>query len=151
MNQLALVHMIVGFTAILLAASSGVFLATELSDAFAHGHTVLGTWTHTLQTSAHAHTTQFGTLHILFGLTAPWNHLSHRVQRLQAFALGCGTFAMSVLMLARSFIDPTISWDILGVVTGICLSAALAAIATQVFGLSLKLGTPHNDGFLPHP
>ncbi|MDD9951434.1 MAG: hypothetical protein OXT67_07695 [Zetaproteobacteria bacterium] len=143
MTKIAQLHVICGFFFIFSAACAGAFLANDLTQAFAQRNSILGTWTYTLLISAHSHTNQFGILHILFGLTYHWNALSPLWKLLQFIGMCLGSLAMSIFMVLRASTPPHMDWDILGLATGLCLSAALAAIGSHIFGLCLQMHSRH--------
>ena len=140
MPKIAILNMIIGFSAIFVSACGGFFLGTEVADTFIHEPENVGSWFLTLASSAHGHTNLFGYLHILVGLTMPYSFLkSSRLQIFQTACIGSGTFAMSFLMFYRSLGEPESSYSVLGILIGICLSLSLVGIFQQIYGLSAKL------------
>ncbi len=130
--------MIIGFSLIFLAASGGAFIAVNATQRALEGNLIEG-WSELLQTSSHGHTSLFGMIHILFGLTLPYSKITPKVKLLQTIGIGCGSLAMGPLMLFRSSFGPTSSFEINGVIIGSMLSLALAAIGVHIFGLMLEL------------
>lgn len=139
MPRIAILNILIGFTVLFLAAAAGAFLATTITDGFLYDKVILESWAHLLQRSAHGHTNLFGVLHICLGLTMPYSQLSPKTKMVQTAGLSLGTIAMGPLMLIRAAVGPSSEIDLSGIVIGICLSAALLALAIQIFGLSLKL------------
>ena len=138
MPRLSVLNMLIGFSLIFFAAAGGPFLAFDATDAFIHDPTIISSWLFTLLSSAHGHTNLFGMLHVLFALSMPYSTLSPRVKKLQTVGFGLGSFGMSVLMVIRANMGPVAGYDLLGLFTGVCLSAALAAIGVHCYGLAMK-------------
>jgi hypothetical protein len=139
MPRLAILNMLIGFAVLTLAAAAGSFVAFDTTEAFLKDKALLDSWQLLLQSSAHGHTNLFGLLHIVFGLTMPYSAWSARVKTLQTAGLAMGTVAMGPVMLIRSFAGPSESLDLLEVVIGLLLSAALVAMLTHAAGLAKKL------------
>lgn len=135
MPRVALLNLVIGFTVLFVAAAGGAFVANDLSEAFLRDHELLNSWNAVLQRSAHGHTNLFGMLHICFGLTIPYSIFSDRIKKLQTWGLAAGTFAMGPLMIVRSSLPPTEGLDVMSVVIGIFLSAALAMLFSHSCGL----------------
>jgi hypothetical protein len=131
--------MLLGFLALFFAAAAGSFIAFDTTEAFVKDPGLLNSWQLLINRSAHGHTNLFGLTHIAMGLTFPYSILSLRAKKIQTLGLLAGTFAMSVLMLARSYVGPANGIDILDVATGACLSCALMAIACHCYGLAKKI------------
>jgi hypothetical protein len=131
--------MLLGFLAILFAASAGSFIAFDTTEAFIKDPQLLDSWQLLTARSAHGHTNLFGLIHIAMGLSFPYSVLSSQMKKLQTLGLFAGTFAMSVLMLIRSYVGPAAGIDALDVVIGGCLSCALVAIASHCYGLARKI------------
>lgn len=139
MSSLAIIHLVTGFLSVFISACAGIFLATDLTEAFAQDISLIGTWNTTLLISAHSHTNQFGILHVLFGLSEHWNVLPKFVRRFQLIGLCLGSIAMSILMALKSFQSPSVNWDLIGAASGFCLSMALISIGLHTFGIALRL------------
>ena len=138
MPRLSVLNMLIGFSLIFFAAAGGPFLAFDATDAFIHDPSIMDSWLFTLLTSAHGHTNLFGMLHVLFAFSMPYSLLNVRLKKLQTIGIGMGSFWMSVLMILRANLGPVAGYDLLGVFTGVCLSAALAAIGLHCYGLAMK-------------
>ena len=138
MARLSILNMLIGFTILFIAACGGPFLAQITTDEFIQTDTPLNNWLFTLLKSAHGHTNLFGMIHILLGITLPYSCLSTKTKRLQTIGLSMGSFSMSFLLILRAFQGPKNDIDYLGMLIGLCLSAALAAIGLQAFGLYKK-------------
>lgn len=139
MAKIGITNMFLGFCIIFLAASAGSFVANDIAYKFIREKSLLDTWSSLMMKSAHGHTNLFGILHICFGLTMPYSNVNKRGKLIQTIGLGMGTFAMSGLMFLRGIMIPNQEFDYLGVIIGICLSAALVSIASHAFGLLLKI------------
>lgn len=139
MPRLSLLNMLIGFTLIFFAAAGGPFLAFDATDAFLHDPSIMSSWLFTLLASAHGHTNLFGMLHILFALSMPYSTFTLKIKKLQTLGFGLGSFAMSVLMFLRAKMGPVADYDLLGVCTGICLTASLIAIGFHCYGIAMKL------------
>ena len=130
--------MLIGFSLIFFAAAGGPFLAFDATDSFIHDPSIMSSWLFTLLSSAHGHTNLFGMLHVLFALSMPYSRLSLVFKKIQTLGFGLGSFAMSALMIIRANMGPVAGYDFLGICTGLCLSASLAAIALHCYGLAMK-------------
>jgi hypothetical protein len=139
MPRLSLLNFLVGFVAIFLSAASGAFIAFDTSEAFLKDPGLLDSWQMITQRSAHGHTNLFGILHICLGLTLPYSALPPKFKVIQTIGLGTGTFAMSILMIVRSYVGAAVTIDALDIAIGVCLSASLAALAAHCYGLGLRL------------
>lgn len=139
MQRIALVNMIFGFSAIILASLGGFFLATDADKAFLMNKELLQSWQYTLFKSAHGHLNLFGILHILIGLTMPYSKLPLRLLNMQSLGLMIGTLCMGFLLIFRGYLGISEGLDILGITIGICLSIALLALIVHCSGLIMKL------------
>lgn len=138
MDKTEQIHLIIGFWLIFLASCGGFFLADQQLDSFRQQRPEqLLSWWMVLSSSAHGHTALFGVLHILTGLTLPYGCLRGGWKVLQGSGLVLGSFAMSVLMMIRSFYIPDQLFDPMGILIGICLSCALGSVALHIVGLSV--------------
>ena len=124
MSRISIFNMAWGFFLLFVAACGGVFVALRLTEAFV-GQNLSPTWQSVLETSSHGHTSLFGIIHILLGLTIPYDGQTQRVRNLKTCALLCGSVAMGPLMLARASLGPTLSTEWNGLVIGVALSLAL--------------------------
>ena len=131
--------MFFGFTLILFSASAGFFLSTEHVRAHVEGGAELLSWWMQLASSAHGHTNLFGMLHIMLGLTFPYCASNKVVKLGQTIGLALGSASMGILMLIRAESKPSLDYDIVGVLIGLGLGAAIVSIATQVLTLLMKL------------
>jgi hypothetical protein len=138
MRRLAILNMALGFTLIVIAASGGAFVALRATEDYLH-QVVKTSWAALLQASSHGHTNLFGILHVVLGLTFPYSKSTPLLDVLKTVGLFCGSFAMGPLLLLRAASDPPVTLDAVGVVIGLCLSLALAAIIAHAFGLFAKL------------
>ena len=139
MRQIARLNICIGFSVVTVAAAAGSFIAHDLTESFLRDKSYLNSWQMTLLQSAHGHTNMFGLLHIAYGLTSGYSLSSNRRRLFETMGLFCGTFAMAVLMLLRSYGGPTENLDLLEILTGVLLSCALAALASHSFGLAEAL------------
>lgn len=128
LSKSSILNVTIGFWTIFFAACGGTFLATQSHQAFVHDVSLLSSWQFTLMKSAHTHTNLFGILHILLGMTLPIAKLNKNQATGMTLGFFCGTLAMSVLLIIRSFHMPLVTFDWLGVVNGCLLSCALVAI-----------------------
>ena len=138
MPRIGLFNMTLGFLLIFLAASGGAFVAVNATHRFLEGE-IAARWGEVLQASSHGHTSLFGLIHILFGLTLPYSMLSQKTKVLQTVGIAFGALAMGPMMLVRSAFGPSSSYEGVGVVLGVMLSVALGAICIHVYGLMLSL------------
>lgn len=138
MSRLAILNMAWGFTLIFIAACGGVFVALNTTETFLQG-LVTPQWQALLQTASHGHTSLFGVIHILLGLTMPYTRSSDFENRLKTTGVALGSIAMGPLLLIRGVLGPTLSTELNGVLIGVCLSCALLAIAYHAFGLTFRL------------
>lgn len=142
MPRVAILNMLIGFVVLSLAAAAGSFVATEATEAILKDPTLLNTWGQILRRSAHGHTNLFAMTHILFGLTLPYSGLSSHLKKWQTIGLLCGTIAMSAGMYSQSLGAGSLDASAGSVIVGILLSAALLAIGSHAFGLSIRLVKP---------
>ena len=142
MPRLALFNLVVGFSLVFFAACSGAFLALSTTRAFIQDPRELSSWSHTLLVSAHGHTSLFGILHCLFGLSLPYSSLPLRLKKMQSAGLFAGAVAMSLMLIYRAASLPQPGFEIPGAITGTLLSAALVALGSHAVGLAIKLWHP---------
>lgn len=138
MQRIGILNMFIGFTLIFVAASAGAFVAVDATHRFLDGTTV-ASWRDMLQASAHGHTSLFGLIHILFGLTIPYSTLSLGLKKIQTGGILCGALAMGPMMMIRAALGPTPTFEWNGLLIGALLSFALFAIAGHAYGLLTKL------------
>lgn len=137
MQRIGILNMFIGFTLIFVAASAGAFVAVDATHRFLDGTTV-ASWRDMLQASSHGHTTLFGLIHILFGLTIPYSTLPIHFKKIQTAGLFCGALAMGPMMMVRAALGPTPTFEWNGLLIGTLLSLALFAIAGHAYGLLAK-------------
>lgn len=138
MPRIAIGNMFIGFVFIFLSASAGFFLSTEHTRAHVEGGEMLNSWWLQLSSSAHGHTNLFGVLHVILGLTMPYSFKAKWIRIVQTSGLFLGGIAMSFLMFLRAQSAPTLEYDFVGILIGVCLSASLVAIGLQLAGLAIK-------------
>ena len=138
MSRIGIANLTWGFFMIFTAACGGVFVALRASEVFISGY-VPPTWESVLHASSHGHTSLFGMIHILFGLTIPYAAAGYRENLMKTIGLLAGSFAMGPLMLVRASLGPTLSTELNGILIGAALSCALLAIFYHVIGLARKL------------
>lgn len=139
MSRVALFNMMLGFTALAIAAAAGAFIATDITDGYLRDKALLETWSLLLTKSSHGHTNLFALTHIAFGLTYPYSAFSPRVKLWQTVGLALGTLAMGPVMLMRAYAGPFAGVDPIAIALGVMLSCALAALASHAAGLGAKL------------
>ncbi len=139
MPRLALLNCAIGFLLLSIAACAGVFLSFYSTSAFLLDKSLLETWLYQLARSAHTHTSQFGVLHITFGLTLVFSPLTARFKIIQTILLGSGSIAMSALLLLRAYGGPTSSFDSLGLLIGAGVSGAIVTLLSHCFALVYKV------------
>lgn len=133
-NRLSQINLALGFSILTIAALGGAFIATDIEKAYTHHQEALLSWQMTLLRSAHGHTNLFGILHIVFGLTLPFSSLKDRYKSIQTVFLACGTFAMGILLFAKSY--PTIGTSpLLSGLIGLLLSLACLTLGSHAFSL----------------
>lgn len=138
MPRIAIGNMLIGFIFVFMSASAGFFLSTEHTRAHIEGGQMLNSWWLQLSSSAHGHTNLFGILHVILGLTIPYSFQGKGIRVCQTIGLFMGGFAMSFLMFLRAQGSPSLEYDAIGILIGVCLSAALVSIGIQIAGLSVK-------------
>ena len=138
MARISIFNMFIGFVLIFIAALGGPFLSQISTAEFVQSNIHQKTWLFTLLSSAHGHTNLFGMLHILMGLSFPYSLNSMLIKKIQSLFLLLGSFSMSCLLVIKAFSIPEIGFDILGIVMGIGLSAAICSIGLHTFGLFKK-------------
>jgi hypothetical protein len=138
MSRIGLINLAWGFLLIFMAACGGAFVAMNATDKFMAG-TTSPVWESMLQASSHGHTSLFGMIHILLGLTLAYSHATYRENLLKSLGLFAGSFAMGPLMLIRAALGPTLSTELNGILIGVGLSAALMAILYHAIGLFKKV------------
>ncbi len=139
MPRLAQFNLTFGFFILFLAAAAGAFIADDMTTGYLKDKAILETWDLLLTKSAHGHTNLFALIHVAFGLTMAHSAFSLRIKLLQTVGLVLGTSAMAVLMLVRAKLGPTEDVDVVGILIGVLLSCALAAIASHAAGLAAKM------------
>jgi hypothetical protein len=139
MSRIGLANMAWGFFLIFTAACGGVFIALRLTETFMINAQATPAWDAILQTSSHGHTALFGSIHVLFGLTLPYDGRTLLVKKLKSFGLLMGSVAMGPLMLIRAAIGPTLSTEVNGIALGSCLSLALIAILSHSVDLTRRV------------
>lgn len=141
MPRIALWNIFFGFLVICLGAAAGALVAADLTRSFVDNldtaTSISRSWELTIQSSAHGHTNLFGIIHIVTGLTMPYARLGSRAKIAVTLGLTFGVFAMGPLMIWRSTIQPTMNYDLSGILIGACLVGALTAMAIQTAGLWL--------------
>lgn len=139
MPRLALLNITLGFFLLSVAACGGIFLSFYSTNAFLFDKSLMGTWLYHLARSAHTHTSQFGILHIAFGLSLAYSPWSQRFKQLQTLLLAMGSLAMSLLLLLRAYQGPRSSFDFVGLLIGAGAMGALATLLSHCYGLIYKL------------
>ncbi len=128
MPRLALFNMGFGFFLLFFASLVGVLLVWLTSDAIVVKPEVLTSWPYILLKSSHGHTSLFGIVQVLFGLSLPYSNLSARFKLWQTVCLSWGSLTMAFLLLFRAQAKPTIDIDLLGFIIGLGLSAFFIAL-----------------------
>jgi hypothetical protein len=139
MARLGLLNMLIGFVVLTCAAAAGAFVATETTTAILKDPEMLNAWGAILRRSAHGHANLFGMLHIAFGLTLPYSRWQTKTKALQTAGLFAGTAAMGIGLLLRAAWGATEAIDPIEIGVGVCLSAALLALASHAAGLGARL------------
>lgn len=129
-------NLIVGFGLVIFAAFMGSFLAWSSADYIQHAPELLDSWQYILLRSAHGHTSLFGILHVLFGLSLTYSALEARVKKLQSLGLFSGSLSMAVLMTIRSVLTEPSSIDLLGFLVGLLLSLAALSLVSHLYGIA---------------
>ncbi len=135
MSRLSIFNMAIGFLLLFFSACAGAFVSFDMTNAFLRDPTLLDSWQLTLLKSSHGHTNLFGMIHVLFGLTLPYSRLPESVKKYQTLGLCAGSFAMGPLMMIKAYSGPQDSFDPLGLLIGVCLSAALLVLGTHASAL----------------
>jgi hypothetical protein len=138
MSRIGLVNLSWGFLLIFMAACGGAFVAVQATNHFVSG-VATPEWQSVLQASSHGHTSLFGVIHILLGLTLSYSQASSRENILKTVGLFAGSFAMGPLMLIRAALGPTVSTEVNGLFIGVGLSCALVAILYHAIGLMRRV------------
>jgi hypothetical protein len=138
MSRIGLANMAWGFFMIFVAACGGAFVALRLTETFMAAN-FTPRWESVLQTSSHGHTALFGTIHVLLGLTLPYDGRHRKVQTFKSLGLLLGSLAMGPLMLIRASLGPTLSTEFNGLLIGFCLSCALIAVLTHCVDLTRRI------------
>ena len=138
LSRVALANMTWGFFLLFVAACGGAFVALHLTEAFM-SQNVAPNWQSTLQTSSHGHTSLFGIIHVLLGLTIPYDGQTNKIRVLKSIALFCGSFAMGPLMLMRSAFGPAASTSWTGILVGVALAVALFGVLSHSVDLFRRL------------
>lgn len=134
MRRVALINLTIGFFCIFIAACGGVFVALRLTESFVTG-VLTPNWEAALHASSHGHTSLFGMIHIVMGLTMPYARSSDRMDVLKTIGLFSGAVAMGPMMMIRAALGPTLSTDWSGILVGFGLSLALVAIFFHAISL----------------
>jgi hypothetical protein len=138
MSRVGLVNMAWGFFLIFVAACGGAFVALRLTEAFMTS-AFTPTWESVLTASSHGHTALFGVIHVLLGLTIPYDGRTSIFRNFKSLGLFFGSFAMGPLMLFRAALGPSIGTSFNGVAIGVCLSCALVAILVHCVDLTRRV------------
>ncbi len=135
MPRLGVLNIAIGFTVLFFAACAGAFVSFDLTEAYLRNVDQLHSWQNVLLSSAHGHTNLFGILHVLLGLTLPYSRLEAKWKAMQTAGLFSGVIAMGPLMMIRSASGPSESYEGIGLVIGVFLSAALITLASHAAAL----------------
>ncbi|MCX6130935.1 MAG: hypothetical protein NTX25_17995 [Proteobacteria bacterium] len=138
MPRLSLFNMAFGFLVIFFAACGGAFVSFDMTQAYLHDLSLLQTWQMDLMKSAHGHSNLFGLLHIAFGLSLPYSPLAQRWKKIQTVGLICGVLSMGPGMILRALRGPSESFDMIGILIAMGLSAALASLGSHAAALFLR-------------
>ena len=138
MPRIGLLNMIFGFCVLAIAAAAGAFVATDLTQGFVHDKAMIDSWQLMLDKSAHGHTNLFALLHICFGLTLPYSRWKAPFKMAQTAGLMLGTLAMGPGMMVKARILPHDGNNVIDIIIGGMLSAALAALISHCIGLGMK-------------
>jgi hypothetical protein len=138
MPRLGLFNMMLGFCVLAIAAAAGAFVATDLTQGFVHDKELIDSWQLMLDKSAHGHTNLFALLHICFGLTLPYSSWKARFKMAQTAGLLLGTLAMGPGMMVKARILPHDGNNIIDILIGCMLSAALATLFSHSLGMGMK-------------
>ena len=138
MSRIGLLNLAWGFLLIFMAACGGAFVALHATDQFMTGVTS-PVWETMLQASSHGHTSLFGMIHIMLGLTLAYSKATVRENVLKSIGLFAGSFSMGPLLLIRAAIGPTLTTEVNGILIGVGLSGALVAILYHSIGLFRRI------------
>lgn len=138
-DEWQLIHAVFGFCVLFLSAGLGFVVSYDLSELFQQNSAEIHSWLRTLARSAHGHLSLFGMIHICFGLTLGLAKTPPRALKIQSLGLTLGTAAMGLGLLLRGFTGPSSTFDALGILIGICLSAFFLALTSHVYFLFLQL------------
>lgn len=139
MSRLAIFNAAFGFLWIALAAMGGSFIAIDITEGFINDPSALSSWQLTLMRSAHGHSNLFGMLHIAFATTLAWSRLSLPIKKAQTVGLVLGSLCMGPLMVLRSYLPVPMGVDLMGILVGVLLTAALLAVASHSYALFARL------------
>lgn len=139
MSRLAIFNGAFGFLWIALAAMAGSFIAIDITESFTNDLSGLNSWQLTLMRSAHGHSNLFGMLHIAFATTLAWSRYSAKIKLWQTVGLVLGSLCMGPVMVLRSYLPPPIGIDLMGILVGVLLTAALLAIASHSYALFARM------------
>ena len=139
MPKVALVNILSGFVVLFLAASFGVFIAFDITEAFLRDRELYDSWQMIIERHSHGHTNLFAMMQILFGLTLPYSKLSLRIKWIQTAGFWAGMIGMGPMMLARAAAGPSDALDLIEIITGGLLSFCFAALVLHCYGLLAKV------------
>ena len=139
MPKIALINMLIGFSALVLAAAAGAFLSMDLTKNYALDPASIHHWNMLLTKSSHGHFNLFGILHIVFGLTLPYSQWPLRWKQIQTIGLAAGLVAMGPCMLYKASQAPNLSIQGTDVLIGFLLSASLVALFAHAVGIASKI------------
>lgn len=139
MPRIALINMLIGFSALCLAAAAGAFLSMDLTKNYVLDPASIHNWHSLLTKSSHGHFNLFGILHILFGLTLPYSQLAARWKKLQTFGFAAGLVAMGPCMLYKASQAPSLGIQVIDLLIGVLLSASLLALFSHAGGIASKI------------
>ena len=139
MPRIALLNILIGWSAIAIAAFGGVFIANDLSAGYIIKGQFSGAWEDVIRQSSHGHFNMFGMLHILFGLTLPYSKLPAYLKKIQTMLLAFGLVAMGPMMLIRSTIKPSLNLGLVEILIGVFMSLSLVSVLSHIYGICLKL------------
>ena len=139
MSRLSISHFLFGFWLIAFSALLGAFISTEETRSFILDPKIRDSWQSVLLKSSHGHSSLFGLIHIVFGLTLPYSRLSHRIKVFQTIGLLCGSGCMNILLVVKAFHMPILGFDLLGIFMGFGLSFWILSVIFHCFGLSKSL------------
>ena len=133
--------MLLGFLLLFVGALGGFFVAYSLGEAYKHNPDAIGGWQLALMAASHGHTSLFGSLHILVGLTMPYCLTSAKTKVFQTIGIIMGAISMSFLMMLRmnQKIPNSVTEDYLGFLISIGLLMSIVALGLQCLGLLKKI------------